>query len=430
MAPQLWLLRHGEAVPHESKPDAERELTPRGERQAIAAGRGSRRLGRRVRRLLHEPEGARARHRPARLPGAEHRAGRGESLADGFDREDALELLAPRRRRARARGRPRAVVLEVVTTSPAARSTSRRAASPLCAREPRSGELLVLLRPRELESLAATVSGVAPESRIPDGEQEQDARELEHEGDPERVADTRSVGDRSPEEHADGHSGERAEPVVRAHARQQLLRHVPLLGGLPQVVGDRQAGARQQRGRRGDPGTAAGIARKASGRGVERDRQRRPTSAGRWGQKTQSTMPPTSRPTPNAEEIKDHAPRAAELAVRHQRAEHSSRRRTSCSRTSSTPTVVHSHVRERQVVPAIAQVGDERVRLDRHLAWGIGMCDQEQGALTLEGGGVDGERPVQRRRQPRARLRPRARRSGGRPRSARAARWPAGGARC
>ncbi len=42
MAPQLWLLRHGEAVPHESKPDAERELTPRGERQAIAAGRGSR----------------------------------------------------------------------------------------------------------------------------------------------------------------------------------------------------------------------------------------------------------------------------------------------------------------------------------------------------------------------------------------------------
>ena len=23
MAPQLWLLRHGEAVPHESKPDAE-----------------------------------------------------------------------------------------------------------------------------------------------------------------------------------------------------------------------------------------------------------------------------------------------------------------------------------------------------------------------------------------------------------------------
>ena len=38
MAPQLWLLRHGEAVPHDSKPDAERELTPRGRRQSEAAG--------------------------------------------------------------------------------------------------------------------------------------------------------------------------------------------------------------------------------------------------------------------------------------------------------------------------------------------------------------------------------------------------------
>ena len=35
---QLWLLRHGEAVPHESKPDFDRELTARGERQSVAAG--------------------------------------------------------------------------------------------------------------------------------------------------------------------------------------------------------------------------------------------------------------------------------------------------------------------------------------------------------------------------------------------------------
>src|SRR5256885_5846190 len=38
MARQLWLLRHGEAVPHDSKPDDDRELTPRGERQARDAG--------------------------------------------------------------------------------------------------------------------------------------------------------------------------------------------------------------------------------------------------------------------------------------------------------------------------------------------------------------------------------------------------------
>ena len=42
---QLWLLRHGEAVPHESRPDFERELTPRGERQSAAAGEALARLG-------------------------------------------------------------------------------------------------------------------------------------------------------------------------------------------------------------------------------------------------------------------------------------------------------------------------------------------------------------------------------------------------
>ena len=42
---QLWLLRHGEAVPHESKPDFDRELTARGQRQSIAAGEALARLG-------------------------------------------------------------------------------------------------------------------------------------------------------------------------------------------------------------------------------------------------------------------------------------------------------------------------------------------------------------------------------------------------
>ena len=45
MAPQLWMLRHGEAVPHDSKPDAERELTPRGRRQSDAAGAALAALG-------------------------------------------------------------------------------------------------------------------------------------------------------------------------------------------------------------------------------------------------------------------------------------------------------------------------------------------------------------------------------------------------
>ncbi len=38
MARQLWVLRHAEAEPHGTRPDAERALTARGERQARAAG--------------------------------------------------------------------------------------------------------------------------------------------------------------------------------------------------------------------------------------------------------------------------------------------------------------------------------------------------------------------------------------------------------
>lgn len=45
MATQLWLLRHGEAVPHGSRADSDRELTPRGEHQSAVAGRALARLG-------------------------------------------------------------------------------------------------------------------------------------------------------------------------------------------------------------------------------------------------------------------------------------------------------------------------------------------------------------------------------------------------
>ena len=45
MARQLWLLRHAEAEPHGTRADAERRLTPRGERQARIAGAALARLG-------------------------------------------------------------------------------------------------------------------------------------------------------------------------------------------------------------------------------------------------------------------------------------------------------------------------------------------------------------------------------------------------
>ena len=41
----IWLLRHGDAEDGEGKPDAERELTEKGERQSVAAGKALKRLG-------------------------------------------------------------------------------------------------------------------------------------------------------------------------------------------------------------------------------------------------------------------------------------------------------------------------------------------------------------------------------------------------
>jgi phosphohistidine phosphatase len=41
----IWLLRHGEAEDGAGKPDAERELTEKGERQSVAAGKALKELG-------------------------------------------------------------------------------------------------------------------------------------------------------------------------------------------------------------------------------------------------------------------------------------------------------------------------------------------------------------------------------------------------
>jgi phosphohistidine phosphatase len=41
----IWLLRHGDAEPGDGKPDADRELTGKGERQSVAAGRALKALG-------------------------------------------------------------------------------------------------------------------------------------------------------------------------------------------------------------------------------------------------------------------------------------------------------------------------------------------------------------------------------------------------
>jgi phosphohistidine phosphatase len=155
MAPQLWFLRHGEAVPHESKPDADRELTPRGERQAIAAGDGLARLGVEFAACYTSPklralDTARLACRALNVQPEE-----ADSLGDGFEREDALELLLG------YDDDERVLVVghepsfsQVVYDLTGARIDFKKGGVAAVSMEGARGELLVLLRPRELESLA------------------------------------------------------------------------------------------------------------------------------------------------------------------------------------------------------------------------------------------------------------------------------------
>ena len=155
MAPQLWLLRHGEAVPHESKPDSDRELTARGERQAIAAGEGLARLGvefdvcytsPKVRALDTARLACRALNIEPEVA---------DVLADGFSVDDAFELLM-------AHGDDARVLLvghdpsftQMVHDLTGGRVDFKKGGVAVVRGVRTGGELLALLRPRELESLA------------------------------------------------------------------------------------------------------------------------------------------------------------------------------------------------------------------------------------------------------------------------------------
>ena len=155
MAPQLWLLRHGEAVPHESKPDADRELTARGERQAVAAGEGLARLGAEFDACYTSPkvrarDTARLACRALNIEPVEI-----ETLGNGFSRDDALELVY-------AHGDEARVLVvghdpsfsQVVHDLTGGRIDFKKGGVAAVEVARGSGELLLLLRPRELESLA------------------------------------------------------------------------------------------------------------------------------------------------------------------------------------------------------------------------------------------------------------------------------------
>lgn len=154
MPRQLWVLRHGEAEPHDAAPDAERALTPRGEDQARAAGRAFAALGLTFQAVLASPK-VRARE-TARLACAEMGAGfeEHEPLASGFDGRGAFALL-------HASGEDDRLLLvghnpdleQVVADLTGGRVELRKGGAAGLRIRGAGGELVALLRPRELDQI-------------------------------------------------------------------------------------------------------------------------------------------------------------------------------------------------------------------------------------------------------------------------------------
>ena len=159
MARQLWLLRHGEAVPHDSRDDdADRELTPRGERQSVAAGAALARLGVEFAAIYTSPKVRAA--ASAKLAAESLGVAPEEEavLGDGFERGDALELVG------RHDDNARVLVVghepsfsQVVHDLTGGRIDFKKGGVAAIRLDGSTrAELIVLLRPRELESLAIT----------------------------------------------------------------------------------------------------------------------------------------------------------------------------------------------------------------------------------------------------------------------------------
>ncbi|MDQ3769867.1 MAG: histidine phosphatase family protein [Actinomycetota bacterium] len=155
MSQQLWLLRHGEAERHDARPDAQRRLTERGERQSETAGRALAARGLVVHDAFTSPkvralDTARLACAALGVEPAEH-----AGLGEGFDAREALALAA-------AAGAERRVLVvghnpdfdQVVRDLTGARIHLKKGGVAGIALDGSRGELLALLRPRELEAIS------------------------------------------------------------------------------------------------------------------------------------------------------------------------------------------------------------------------------------------------------------------------------------
>jgi phosphohistidine phosphatase len=154
---QLWLLRHGEAVPHGSKDDFDRELTPRGEHQSALAGSALARLGVELAACYTSPL-VRARDTAVlacRELGVEPE--QREAIGKGFDAGVVSELLAQHDAGERIMlvGHNPSFEQVVHDLTGARVDFKKGGVAAISVEGGRRGELIALLRPRELEAVAA-----------------------------------------------------------------------------------------------------------------------------------------------------------------------------------------------------------------------------------------------------------------------------------
>ncbi len=164
MARQLWLLRHADAEPHGTRADAERRLTERGERQARGAGLALQALGVEFEQVLYSPK-VRARQTAELLAegwGREQRAALAEHppLAGEFGLEDARAAMAGLDDDARLLLVGHEPDLSRLAGAIAGGLIDLKKGGLAALRlEGAGGELVLLLRPREL----ALIAGVPPD---------------------------------------------------------------------------------------------------------------------------------------------------------------------------------------------------------------------------------------------------------------------------
>jgi phosphohistidine phosphatase len=170
MAQQLWFLRHGEAEPHDARPDIERRLTERGEEQSRAAGRALAALEITFQLVVTSPR-IRALD-TARLAceelGCEILVD--EALSSGFDVDQALALAhaAGDQKRVLFVGHNPDFVEIVHDLTGGFVDMKKGGVAAVRMRGRRRGELLVLLRPREISLIAPAARPDAAAARPDD----------------------------------------------------------------------------------------------------------------------------------------------------------------------------------------------------------------------------------------------------------------------